>query len=269
MLGLDYIPPEMRQGRGEVELAEKHELPDLIDVESLRGDFHMHTTESDGKNSIEEMAEAAKSRGYEFIVITDHSQVVSVANGMDAPRFARHIDRIRAVDADIDGFRVLAGIEVDILRDGTLDMDHGLLAECDWVIGSIHTAMNQQKDETTDRLLRAIDTGLLNELGHPTGRRLGGRAGYEYDFDRVIGAAVDARIAIEMNGGTGRLDLNADLARRARELGATIVLGSDAHSVRALDDIFYAVQQARRAWLAKANVLNARSVDTIFGRSAE
>ena len=265
MLGLDYIPPELREGRDEIELAEKHRLPDLVDVQSLRGDFHMHTTESDGKNSIVEMAEAAKARGYEFIVITDHSAVVSVVNGMDAPRFAKAIDRIRAADAEVEGIRVLAGIEVDILQDGTLDMDHGLLAECDWVIGSVHTHMKQPRAETTDRLLRAIETGLLNELGHPTGRRLGGRAGYEYDFERVIGAAIDAGVAVEMNGGTGRLDLNADLARHARELGATIVLGSDAHSTRALDDISFAVQQARRACLSKAEVLNTRSADAIFG----
>ena len=264
LLGLDWVAPEMREGRGEVELAERHELPDLISAEHIRGDFHMHTTESDGKNSILEMAEAAKARGYEFIVITDHSEVVSVANGMTAERFAAHIDAIRAADAEIDDFRIFAGIEVDILRDGELDMDHGLLRDADWVVGSIHTAMNQSKDEMTARLLRAIESGLLHELGHPTGRRLGGRDGYTYDFERVVTAAVDANIGLEMNGGTGRLDFNAETARRARALGATIVLGSDAHSVRNLADIDYAIQQARRAWLSRDEILNTRSAAEIF-----
>ncbi len=264
MLGLAWIAPEMREGRGEVALADKGELPDLIDASHIRGDFHMHTTESDGKNSIVEMAEAAKSRGYEFIVITDHSQVVSVANGMTPDRFARHIDAIRAADEAMEGFRIFAGIEVDILRDGTLDMDHGLLAECDWVVASVHTAMTMDKDEMTARLLRAIETGLIHELGHPTGRRLGGRDGYTYDFERIIGAANDAGICLEMNGGTGRLDFNAESARRARDLGATIVLGSDAHSARNLSDIDYAIQQARRAWLSRDEILNTRPASEIF-----
>ena len=266
MLGLAWVPPEMREGRGEVALAERDALPDLVDEASLRGDFHMHTTESDGRNSIEEMAEAAKARGYDFIVITDHSEVVSVANGMDAARFRAHIDRIRAADEAMDGIRILPGIEVDILRDGALDMDLGLLAACDWVIGSVHTAMSMPTDEMTTRLLRAVESGLIHELGHPTGRRLGGRRGYDYDFDRVIGAAVEAGIVIEMNGGTGRLDLNAEMARRARALGATIVLGSDAHSVNGLANISFAVGQARRAWIEKSAVLNTRDFDQIFRR---
>ncbi len=262
MLGMKWIAPELREGRDEVELAADDALPDLVDMESLRGDFHMHTTASDGKNSIEEMGEAARALGYDFIVITDHSEVLSVANGLDADRFAAHIEAIRA--ASVDGIRILAGIEVDILRDGTLDMDAGLLAECDWVIGSVHTAMQMPADEMTDRLLRALDTGLLHELGHPTGRRLGGRSGYDYDFDRVVGAAVDANVVLEMNGGTGRLDFNAETARRARALGATIVLGSDAHSTRGLANISYAVQQARRAGLTKDEILNTRPPKDIF-----
>ncbi len=266
LLGLAWVPPEMREGRGEVALAESGGLPDLVTAEDIRGDFHMHTTASDGKNSIMEMAEAAKQRGYEFIVVTDHSKVVTVANGLDEKRFAEHIDAIRAANEEIEDFDILVGLEVDILSDGSLDMDHGLLADCDWVVGSIHTAMNQEADAMTDRLLRAMETGLLHMLGHPTGRRLGGRDGYHYDFERVVGAAVDAGIALEINGGTGRLDFNAENARRAHELGATIVLGSDAHSVRELANIDFAIQQSRRASLDKAAVLNTRSGAEIFGR---
>ena len=265
ILGLPWIAPEMREGRGEIELAEKGELPDLIDMSHLRGDFHMHTNSgSDGKSSIQEMAEAARDRGYEYIVITDHSSVVPVTNGMDATKFAAHMEAIRAVDEQIDGIRVYAGIEVDILTDGSLDMDEALLRECDWVVGSIHTALNQDKDTVTSRLLRAIETGLINELGHPTGRRLGGRDGYEYDFDRVVSAANDAGIHFEMNGGTGRLDFNAETARRARDMGASIVLGSDAHSARNLAHIEYAVQQARRAWLTRDEILNTRAAADLF-----
>jgi DNA polymerase (family 10) len=266
LLGLAWVPPEMREGRGEVALAESGGLPDLVTAEDVRGDFHMHTTASDGKNSIMEMAEAAKQRGYEFIVVTDHSKVVTVANGLDEKRFAEHIDAIRAANEEIEDFDILVGLEVDILSDGSLDMDHGLLADCDWVVGSIHTAMNQEADAMTARLLRAMETGLLHMLGHPTGRRLGGRDGYHYDFERVVGAAVDAAIALEINGGTGMLDFNAENARRAHELGATIVLGSDAHSVRELANIDFAIQQSRRASLDKAAVLNTRSGAEIFGR---
>lgn len=266
LLGLPWIAPEMREGRGEVDLAERGELPALIDASQLRGDFHMHTTASDGKNSIREMADAAKQRGYEFIVITDHSTVLTVANGMTPDRFAAQIDEIRAVDEELADFRVIPGIEVDILADGTLDMDHGLLAQCDWVVASIHTAMNLNREEMTTRLLRAIETGLIHELAHPTGRRLGGRDGYDFDFERVVLAATEAGIYFELNGGTGRLDFNAETARRAYELGAKLVLGSDAHSVRELANIDFAVQQARRGAIPRDAFANIRSAEELFGQ---
>jgi DNA polymerase (family 10) len=260
-LDLAYIPPEIREGSGEIEQAAEGNVPELIDASQVRGDVHMHTTETDGSAEIAEMAEAAKERGLDYIAITDHSEAVRVANGMTPDRLEAHIEAIRRADRELSDFTILAGIEVDILEEGELDMDHDLLAECDWVVGSIHSKFGLEEAAMTDRLLRAIDSGLVSALGHPTGRILGGRDGYSYDFERVVDAAADAGVALEINGSEGRIDLNADLARLARDRGARIVLGSDAHSTRGLDAIGYAVQQARRAGLGAEDVLNTQDAE--------
>jgi DNA polymerase (family 10) len=223
----------------------------------------MHTTETDGSASIAEMAEAARELGHDSIAITDHSQAVTVANGMTPDRFQDHIDAIRQANRNIEGIELLAGIEVDILKDGSLDMDHALLEEADWVVGSIHSHFNLEPDAMTDRLLRAIETGLLDALGHPTGRILGGRDGYRFDFDAVLEAALEHDVAMEINGSAGRLDLNAEMARTARARQVKLVLGSDAHSTRGLEDLRYAVQQARRAWLEADDLLNTWSPDAL------
>lgn len=263
LLGLDYVPPELREGTDELERAENHTLPVLLEASQIRGDIHMHTVETDGRGSIEDMVAAAKHLGYEYIAITDHSQAVAVANGMTPDRFAQHIERIRVVDQSMSDFTVLAGIEVDILKDGSLDMPHELLRSCDWVVGSVHSHFNLPAAEMTARLIAAIETGLLSCIGHPTGRILGGRDGYSYDFDAVIEACVLHSVALEINGSSGRLDLNADLAQAAKARGAKLVLGSDAHSIRGLDDMFFAVQQARRARLTAADVLNTSGADVL------
>ncbi|TXD35374.1 DNA polymerase/3'-5' exonuclease PolX [Lujinxingia vulgaris] len=263
-LGLPFIAPELREGRGEISAAEKSDLPVLVEPEQIRGDVHMHTTETDGRHSIEEMAEAAKALGYDYIVITDHSQAVRVANGMTPERFRDHIARIRQADSQVEGIRILSGIEVDILKDGSLDMDHDLLAECDWVVGSVHSHFNLEPDQMTERLLKGMRTGLLSCLGHPTGRILGGRDGYRYDFDAVVEACVELGVAMELNGSSGRLDLNAELAEKAHRQGAMLVMGSDAHSTTGLEDLRFAVQQARRAWLGPDAILNTLSVDDLL-----
>lgn len=263
-LGLQYIPPEIREGRGEIDAAAQNALPTLIERKDVRGDLHMHTVETDGRATIEEMAAAARALGHDYIVITDHSEAVRVANGMTPDRFRAHIDRIRQADAASPDIRILAGIEVDILKDGDLDMDHDLLAECDWVVGSIHSHFALDNKTMTERLLRAMETGLISCLGHPTGRILGGRAGYQYDFDAIFEAALEYGIALEMNGSTGRLDFNAEHAERAKRKGVKIVFGSDAHSIRGLSDIDFSVQQARRAWLTPHDVLNTLSVDELL-----
>ena len=260
-LDLDYVAPELREGSGEIERAAAGDLPELVDADQIRGDVHMHTTETDGSATIGGMAEAAKERGLDYIAITDHSEAVRVANGMTPDRLEAHIEAIRRADREISDFAILTGIEVDILEAGELDMDHDLLAECDWVVGSVHSKFGLEEEAMTDRLLRAIDSGLVSALGHPTGRILGGRDGYSYDFERVVDAAADAGVALEINGSEGRIDLNADLARLARKRGAEIVLGSDAHSTRGLDAIGYAVQQARRAGLGADDVLNTKDAE--------
>lgn len=269
-LDLQYVPPELREGRDEIDRAADGRLPDLIGADDVRGDLHMHTTETDGRASIAEMADAAAERGCDYIAITDHSRAVRVADGMDADRFAAQIDDIRRIDADRDDIRVLSGIEVDILQDGTLDMEPELLDRCDWVVASIHSHFQMSSAEMTDRLLAAIDTGRICCLGHPTGRILGGRDGYDYDFETVVEAAADAGVALELNGSSGRLDLNAARAERARQLGAMLTLGSDAHSRRGLRDMVFAVGQARRAGLEADDVLNCRSASGLLqavGRS--
>ena len=256
-LGLPWIPPELREGLDEIDAAERDALPALITLADVRGDLHMHTTASDGDASILQMAQEASRLGYEYIVITDHSQVLAVANGLDPKRFAAHIEAIREADAQIEGISILSGIEVDILKDGSLDMDHDLLLACDWVVGSVHTSMSQPPEVMTERLLRALDTGLLSSLGHPTGRLLGSRDGYKYDMEKVLVACREQRVAVEINGSTGRLDFNAEHAALAARLGVHVVLGSDAHSTQGLHVMHFAVQQARRAGLTCAQVLNA------------
>lgn len=255
-LDLPFIPPELRRGHDEITQAQANALPDLISSRDIRGDLHMHTTESDGEHSILEMAEAAKALGYSYIALTDHSQVLTVANGMNARRFAAHIEAIREANDQIEDFTILSGIEVDILKDGSLDMDHDLLRECDWVVGSVHIHQKLDKAAMTDRLLAAIETGLISCLGHPTGRILGGRGGYEYDMEKVFLACAKHQVAVEINGSTGRLDFNADHAAIARAAGLKITLGSDAHSTHGLSVMPFALGQARRAGLTKDDVLN-------------
>ena len=262
-LDLDFIPAEIREGAGEIDAAASGALPDLISETDVRCDLHMHTTETDGSATIVEMGRAAREAGLDYIAITDHSEAVTVANGMTPERFEAQIERIREVDAQLDEVRVLPGIEVDILTDGGLDMDHDLLAECDWVVGSVHSQFGMEPEAMTDRLLAAIESGLVSCLGHPTGRILGGRDGYDYDFETVVKSAAKRGVALEINGSAGRIDLNADLARLSKSLGAKLVLGSDAHSTRGLEELGFAVQQARRAWLTPEDVLNTLSVERL------
>lgn len=263
VLGLDFIAPEIREGTDEIDHAEAHTLPTLIEPSDIRGDIHMHTLETDGRGTIQDMVEAARAKNYAYIAITDHSQAVAVANGMTPERFEAQIDHIHALNDQLQNFTLLAGIEVDILKDGSLDMPHHLLRKCDWVVGSVHSHFNLKPEEMTARLVTAIQTGLLSCIGHPTGRILGGRDGYTFDFDAVLEACAEHHVALEINGSTGRLDLNAELAQKARARGVKLVLGSDAHATRGLDDMFYAVQQARRAGLTAHDVLNCADAETL------
>src|SRR6266576_1944364 len=255
-LKLDYIPPEMRENLGEIDLAAEHKLPELISEKDLQGDVHMHTVETDGKNTIEEMAEAAQERGYKYMAITDHSKNLAFANGLDDKRAVEHIARIRAVAQKIEGITLFAGIEVDILADGDLDLSDDVLAQMDIVIASVHSVFNQEPAKMTDRLLKAISNPNTSIIGHPTGRILLRRDSYGFDMHAVLTAAAKHKVAMEQNAYPDRLDLNDANLRQAKQHGVKIVINTDAHHTSHMDKIRFGVLQARRAWLTKDDVLN-------------
>jgi DNA polymerase (family 10) len=255
-LKLDYIPPELRENLGEIDAAEEHTLPALITLQDLQGDVHMHTVETDGRNTIEEMAEAAKEHGYKYMAITDHSKNLAFANGLDDKRAVEHIKRIRKANDQIGDITILAGIEVDILADGTLDLSDSVLEQMDIVIASVHSHFNQSSAEMTGRLLKAVKNPNTSLIGHPTGRLLLRRDAYAFDLDAVLKSAAGKKVAMELNAYPDRLDLCDRHLRRAKELGVKIVINTDSHHTSHLDKIRYGVLQARRAWLTKSDVLN-------------
>jgi DNA polymerase (family X) len=255
-LKLDYIPPELRENLGEIDAAETRTLPTLITQADLQGDVHMHTVETDGRNTIEEMAEAAKEHGYKYIAITDHSKNLAFANGLDDKRAVEHIHRIRAVNDKLGDIRIFAGIEVDILADGALDLSDSVLEQMDIVIASVHSHFNQTPAEMTDRLLKAVENPNTSLLGHPTGRLLLRREAYGFDIDAVLKAATQKRVAMELNAYPDRLDLNDRHLRLAKEHGVKVVINTDSHHTSHMDKIRFGILQARRAWLTKEDVLN-------------
>jgi DNA polymerase (family X) len=255
-LGLDYIEPELREMTGEIEAAEAHKLPQLIKLGDIRGDLQMHTTASDGRNSIEEMGEAAKKLGYEYIALTDHSKAVTVANGMDDKRTLAQIKKIRAAQERVPGIRLLAGIEVDILKNGSLDLSNDVLAQLDVVVASIHSFMNLDREAMTDRILAAIENPYTQILAHPTGRLLLRRESFAYNMEKVLDAAKKNGVAVECNAYPDRLDLNDVHLRMARERGVKVVISTDAHSTTHFRMMKYGVITARRGWLEKKHVLN-------------
>ena len=255
-LKLDCIPPEMRESCGEIEAAAEHKLPRLITVKDLRGEVHMHTVETDGKCTIDEMAKAAKQRGYKYIAITDHSKNLAFANGLDDKRAVEHIARIRAANEQIGGITIMAGIEVDILADGELDLSDEVLEQMDVVVASVHSAFNQEPQQMTDRLLQALSNKNVSILGHPTGRLLLRRDAYGFDMNAILKSALQNKVAMELNAYPDRLDLNDVHLRMARERGVKIVINTDAHHTSHFEKIKYGILQARRAWLTPADVLN-------------
>src|ERR1700733_8386837 len=259
-LKLDYIPPELRENLGELDAAETHTLPALISQTDLQGDVHMHTVETDGRNTIEEMAEAAKERGYKYMAITDHSKNLAFANGLDDKRAVEHIQRIREADKQIDGIKIFAGIEVDILADGDLDLSDDVLAQMDVVIASVHSVFNQESAKMTERLLKAIGNPNTSVIGHPTGRIQLRRDAYQFDMHAVLSAAAKNKVAMELNSYPDRLDLNDINLRQAKQHRVKIVINTDAHHTSHMEKIRYGILQARRAWLTKDDVLNTRPV---------
>jgi DNA polymerase (family 10) len=260
-LKLDFIPPELRENLGEIEAAAKHELPELLELSDIRGDVHMHTVETDGRNTIEEMAEAAQARGYQYMAITDHSKNLAFANGLTDERALVHIEKIRAVEKAMDekggkAIRIFSGIEVDILGDGSLDLSDSVLEQMDIVIASVHSLFNQDRDTMTERLLKAIANPNTSILGHPTGRQLLRRDPYAFDLDAVLKAAAKYKVAMELNSYPERLDLSDVHLRAAKQRGVKIVINTDSHHTSHMEKIHYGVTQARRAWLTKEDVLN-------------
>jgi DNA polymerase (family 10) len=264
-LGMDWMPPEMRENLGEIEAAARHELPRLIEAADIKGDLHMHTTASDGHNSILEMAEAALAVGYRYIAITDHSKILAMTGGLDEKRALEHIKNIQEVDRRMEGrIRVFTGIEVDILADGALDMDDEVLAQMDVVIASVHTRFEQSREEMTARVIRAIENPNVRILGHPTGRLLLRREPFALDMGAALRRASELGVAVEHNAAPERLDLNDRDLRLAKELGCRITINSDSHDSRNLDKMEYGIRQLRRAWLGPGDVLNTLEAEDLL-----
>jgi len=263
-LGLDFIPPELRENTGEIDAAAEHRLPNLIERADIRGDLQMHTTASDGRNSIEEMALAGKELGYEYISLTDHSKAVTVANGLDEKRTLEQIKKINAANAKRPGIRILASSEVDILKNGKLDLDNEVLAQLDVVLVSIHSYMNLDRAEMTDRILAAIENPYTQIVAHPTGRLVLRRDAYAYDMERVLDAARKHGVILECNASPERLDLKDTHLRMAKERGVKIVISTDAHSTRGLQAMRFGVQMARRGWLEKKDVINTLGLEKLL-----
>ena len=256
-LQMDWMPPEMRENLGEIEAAAKHTLPRLIEAKDIRGDVHMHTTASDGKNSIAEMAEAAIDRGLQYIAITDHSKNLAMINGLDEKRALEHIAQIREVDKQMEGrIRIFTGIEVDILADGALDLDDEVLAQMDVVIASVHSRFEQSKDEMTARILRAVENPNTRILGHPTGRQILRREPYQLDLGAILRRCAELGVAVEHNASPERLDLSDRELRLAKETGCKISINTDAHVTRVVGEWKYGIRQLRRAWLTPGDILN-------------
>lgn len=255
-LDLAWIPPELRENMGEIEAAEKGDLPTLVELGDIKGDLQMHTTASDGRASVEEMAQAAKQLGYEYILITDHSKAVTIANGLNEQRAVENIQRIKAARQKVKGIKIWAGTEVDILGDGSLDYPDEILKQFDIVLASVHSRMNMPADEMTTRLVKALANPYIRILGHPTGRQILKRDPFVFDLKKVFAAAKEHGAILELNGNPERLDLCDRHLKLARDRGMKVIISTDAHSPEHFKLMHYGVVTARRGWLSKEDVLN-------------
>ncbi|MBS3781908.1 MAG: PHP domain-containing protein, partial [Candidatus Thermoplasmatota archaeon] len=262
-LSLDWIEPELRENRGEIEAAKKGELPELVRLEDIKGDLQSHSDWSDGQNTVHEMAKEAQEVGYKFIALTDHSQGLSVADGLTKEDLEERRKEIMEAQEKLD-INILDGIEVDIKKDGTLDMDHETLEELDIVLGAIHSNFKMEESEQMERISKAFETGLIDIFAHPTGRKLGEREGYDVDINKLIDSALKNDVILEINASPQRLDLDSLDAREAMERGVMISIGTDAHGLSHLDFMRYGVATSRRAWLEADDILNTRSYDELM-----
>ena len=259
LLGLHYVEPELRENRGELEAA----LPRLIELTDIRGDLHCHTVASDGRATIAEMARAARERGYEYLAITDHSASHGFGNDVSPAELRRQIERIAEIDAGLEGMRLLAGSEVNIMPDGSLDYEDELLEQLDWVVASVHTAFGMDEQRMTERMITAIEHPLVDAIGHPTGRLIERREPYALDLGAVFAAAARTGTLLEINANPDRRDLSETHARAAVAAGVRIVIDSDAHRTETLQNMRWGILTARRAWLGAADVANTRSWDEL------
>lgn len=264
VLGLVFIPPELREDQGEIEAARKDDLPELVEPKDIKGDLHVHSNWSDGYYKLEEMAEAAKKKGYKYIAITDHSKSLKIAGGLSNEDRLKQIEAIHKLNKRLKGIRLLAGAEVDILDDGSLDYGDDVLKELDMVIAALHSGFRQRRDKLTKRTVSAMKNRYVNIIAHPTGRLIGAREAYEIDIEEVLKAAGDTNTAIEINSYPERLDLNDVGCRRAKGLGVMLAISTDAHSIDQFDNMRYGVSVARRGWLEKKNILNSLSAEQLL-----
>jgi DNA polymerase (family 10) len=262
-VGMTWMPPVLRENRGEVEAALDDSLPDLVTPADIRGDLHMHSTWSDGKASIEEMAQACKDRGYKYLAMSDHSPALAMVGGITPERAADQWEEIARIQEGLDGITIFKSLEVDILRDGSLDMTDEVLEALDFVVISVHSLMDMDRVVMTDRVITAMQHPQVDILAHPTGRLLTRREPFQIEMEEVLQAARDLDLAVEINANPNRLDLSDVHAHRAKELGVRVCINTDAHSVQGLDHMSYGVDQARRAWLNKGDVLNTMTLNGI------
>jgi len=266
ILGLPMIMPELREDRGEFEAALNHQLPRLVNLEDINGDFHVHTRDSDGFNTMEEIIGKAREKGYQYIAITDHSQSLHIAGGLDEQRVLEQIRRIDEINQNISDFQILKGIEVDIKSDGTLDLSDSILQKLDLVIAAIHSGFKQEKEQLMERLTKAMRNPFVNIIAHPTGRVIGYREAYDVDIQEIIRLAAQTNTALEINASPERMDLNDIYVKSAKEQGVLLAIGSDAHQIHALDYMTYGIAIARRGWLEKGNLLNTLFLDDLKAR---
>ncbi len=263
-VGLPFIPPEIREDWGEIELGLKKKLPHLVELEDLKGDLHVHSDWTDGKNSIQEMAEAARKKGYKYIAICDHSPAVGITNGLDPERLSQQMKQIKRLNRKFRNFKILTGIEVDIRADAKLDLPDNVLEELDVVVAAVHTSFNQPQAEMTKRLIKAVENPNVDIIAHPTGRLIGKREPYEVDMDKLMDACLKSNKVLELNAYPERLDLNDIHCRKAREKGVKIAISTDAHSVKHLDWMMYGVATARRGWLEPEDVINTLGLQKLI-----
>jgi DNA polymerase (family 10) len=259
-VGLSYIPPELRENRGEIDASREKRLPRLVKLDDIKGDLHVHTNASDGRHSLQDMALAAKQRRLQYIAVAEHSQLLTFAGGLDESRLLKQVDEIDCLNEELEGVHILKSIEVDILEDGRLDLQNDVLQKLDLVVASVHSNFDLPKDKQTARILRAMNNQYFTILAHPSGRLIDQREAYKVDMEKVIRQAAERGCFIELNARPKRLDLVDIYCQVAKELGVLISINSDAHRVNDFDHLRYGVAQARRGWLEKGDVLNTRSL---------